>query len=87
MIIKTEEKNGVKIYTVDKEYDDQKLEKKIGTFIKPGDIHKIINHNADVITADGQLLLRFRKNALDTRHVDVFYDNVVDLSFTISIPD
>ena len=35
MIIKTEEKNGVKIYTVDKEYDDDKLDQKIGTFIKP----------------------------------------------------
>lgn len=84
MIVKTEEKNGVKVYTVDKKFDDEKMDKKIGTFIKPSDIDKIIDYDADVFTSDGRLLLRFRKKALDTRHVDVFYENVVDFAKNVS---
>lgn len=76
MIIKTEEKNGIKVYTVDKEYDDAKMEKKMGKFVKPSDIKTIIDHNADVYTSEGKLLLRFRKKALTDKNVQVFYDNV-----------
>jgi hypothetical protein len=84
MIIKTEEKGGVKIYTVGKEYDDAKMEKKMNTFIKPEHIKKIIDHDADVYTEEGKLLLRFRKKALDERHVDTFYENIKDFAKNVS---
>ena len=80
MIIKTEEKGGIKIYTVEKEYDDEKMEKRMNTFVKPADIKKIIDHNADVYTSDGKLLLRFRKKALSASNVDIFYENIKDFA-------
>ena len=76
-IIKTETKNEIKIYTVEKEYDDAKMERKMNTFIKPEHIKKIIDEDADVYTNEGKLLLRFRKNALPKTHVQQFYDNVI----------
>ena len=76
MIIKTEEKNGIKIYTVDKEYDDVEMEKKMGKFINPNDIKTIIDHNADVYTSEGKLLLRFRKKVLTYKNSEMFYDNI-----------
>jgi hypothetical protein len=63
MIIKTETKGGVKVYTVEKDFDDAKMEKKLNKFLKPADISKIIDHDADVYTSEGKLLLRFRKSA------------------------
>jgi len=76
MIIKTEEKNGVKVYTVGKEFDNAKMATKLSKYIKPEQIHKIIDHDADVYTEEGRLLLRFRKNALTDKNIDIFYDNV-----------
>lgn len=84
MIIKTEEKNGIKIYTVSKEYDDAEMEKRMNTFIKPNHIKKIIDHDADVYTEEGKLLLRFRKGALDNRHIDTFYENIKDFAKNVS---
>jgi hypothetical protein len=76
-IIKKEKKDGVTIYHVDKDYDDAKMEKRMNKRLKPSDISTIIDHDADVFTADGRLLLRFRKNKLSTDKVDQFYDNVI----------
>jgi hypothetical protein len=84
MIIKTEEKNGVKIYTVEKDYDDAKMEKKLNKFIKPDDIKKIIDHDADVYTKEGRLLLRFRKKALDDKNIDDFYENIKNFAKNVS---
>jgi hypothetical protein len=76
-IIKTETKNGIKLYIVEKDYDNIKMERKMNTFIKPNDISKIIDHNADVYTSEEKLLLRFRKNVLPKTHIQQFYDNVI----------
>ena len=84
MIIKTEEKNGIKIYTVEKDYDDAKMEKKLNKFIKPDDIKKIIDHDADVYTNEGRLLLRFRKKALDDKNIDAFYENIKKFAKNVS---
>jgi len=84
MIIKTEEKNGIKIYTVEKDYNDAKMEKKLNKFVKPDDIKKIIDHDADVYTNEGRLLLRFRKNVLDNKHIDEFYNNIKDFAKNVS---
>lgn len=76
-IIKKEEKGKVTIYTVKKNFDDEKMEKKMNTFLKPDDIKDIIRDNTDVYDESGKLLLRFRKKVLDNEHIDAFYDNVI----------
>jgi len=78
MIIKKEKKGDLNIYHVDKDYDDDKMEKKLNTFIKPDHIKTIINEDTDAYTADGRLLLRYRKNALSNDdHINEFYDNII----------
>jgi hypothetical protein len=84
MIIKTEKKNGVTVYTVDKDYDDKVLAKKLHKLLKPGDVKTLIRDDADVYTADGKLLLRFRKNKLTKAHQEAFYDNVIKFAKNVS---
>jgi len=76
-ILKTETKGNIKIYTVEKEFSDMVMEQKMSKKIKRGQIKTIIDYNADVFTADGRLLLRFRKNTLPKIHIDKFYDSVI----------
>ena len=76
-IINKEKKGKVTVYIVGKEYDDERQKKKANTFIKPEHIKTIIDHDADVFTEEGKLLLRFRKNALPKAHIDAFYENVI----------
>lgn len=85
MIIKKEKQGDVTIYTVDKDYDDEKLRSKVSTFIKRDHIKDIIDRDADVYTADGKLLIRFRKGVLPTTHVKLFYDNVITFAKNISL--
>ena len=84
MIIKKEKQGDVTIYTVDKDYDDEKLRSKVSTFIKRDHIKYIIDHDADVYTADGKLLIRFRKGVLPTTHVKLFYDNIIKFAKKVS---
>jgi hypothetical protein len=85
MIIKKEKKGDVTVYHVDKDYDDAKMEKKLNTFLKPEHIPTILDEDVDVYTADGKLLLRFRKNALSNRsHIDEFYDNIIKFAKNVS---
>ena len=44
-------------YIVDKDYDDDKLIKVLDRKLKSGEIINIINHDADVYTKEGKLLL------------------------------
>jgi hypothetical protein len=83
-IIKKEKKGNTTIYTVEKDYDDDKMEKKMNKMLKRDDITTIIDHNADVYTSDGKLLLRFRKNALKKDNTDAFYDNVIKFAKNVS---
>jgi hypothetical protein len=77
MIDKKEKKNGIMIYYVDKNYDDEKMNKVMNTKLKRSDIDFIIDHDADVYTTNGELLLRFRKRKLDKETTQTFYDNVI----------
>ena len=79
-IIKKYNKKGIDTYIVDKEYDDDKIEKKLSKFIKRHHIHTFINNDADVYNKDMKLLLRFRKNALTVKNIDDFYDNIIDFA-------
>ena len=76
-IVKKEKKGNIVVITVEKDYDDEKMEKKMNTLIRSDHIKTIIDYNADIYTNDGKLLLRFRKKALDNEHVDAFYDNII----------
>ena len=69
MIEKKEKKGNVTIYYVKKDYDDSKLNKVMNKKLKRSDIETIIDHDADVYTEDGNLLLRFRKNKLNKDNV------------------
>lgn len=83
MIIKQEEKGGIKIYYVDKNITDEKMEHKyLNTYVKPSQIHTIIDHDADVFDKDGKLLIRFRKNKLKKENTQQFYDNVIKFAQT-----
>lgn len=79
-VIKTESKNGIKIYYVDKDISDQQVEKKVGTKLKRNQIKMIIDHDSDVFTADGRIILRFRKAVLPKTHMDSFYENIIDFA-------
>jgi hypothetical protein len=83
-IISKEKKGDITVYIVDKEYDDAKMEKKMNTFIKPEHIHTIIDHDADVFTKEGKLLLKFRKKALKEDNVDAFYENIIKFAKNVS---
>lgn len=80
MIIKKEKKGDIMIYYVKKDYDDDKLSKVMNKKLKRDNIKTIIDHNADVYTEDGKLLLRFRKNKLNENHIKEFYDNVINFA-------
>jgi hypothetical protein len=80
MIYKKEKKGNITIYHVKKDYDDDKLSKVIDKKLKKDSIKVIINHDADVFTEDGALLLRFRKNKLNETDLKEFYDNVINFA-------
>lgn len=77
MIIKKEKKGDITIYYVKKDYDDAKIASKKNTYLKPSDIHLILQDDADVYTEEGNLLLKFRKNVLSETKIDDFYENVI----------
>lgn len=77
MIIKEELKKGIKHYIVKKDYSDEALEKKLGSKLTNKSISNIIDHDADVFTEEGKLLLRFRKNVLPQKNVEQAYDNLI----------
>ena len=77
MIIEQKKNGNVIEYIVDKDYPDSKLDKFLNHKIKPQQISKIINQDADVYTKEGKLLLRFRKDKLKKENIDAFYENVI----------
>ena len=82
MIIEQKKKGSIIEYIVDKDYDDNKLDKVLNHKLKPSQIDKIINHDADVYTKEGKLLLRFRKDKLKKQPIDDFYNNVIKFAET-----
>ena len=82
-ITKKEVVDGITVYTVEKNMDDTKAENLGNRFVNSSMIEFIIrDHDADVVTVDGNLLLRFRKNALTKTHTKEFYVNVIDFAET-----
>lgn len=79
-IVKTETRGNVKIYHVKKMMDNAKVASLKNTFVKRSQIHTILDHDADVYTEDGDLLLKYRKNKLSKKHMSEFYDNVIEFA-------
>lgn len=77
MLIKKEKKGGIIVYMVDKNISDEKMNKLKNTYVIKSQIDFIIDHDADVYTKTGKLLLRFRKNKLLKDEIQAFYDNVI----------
>lgn len=76
-MIKKEKKGGITIYHFRKIIEDSKMNSIMNTKLSPSQIDFIIDHDADVYTEEGKLLLKFRKGILPPSHVDSFYDNVI----------
>lgn len=76
MIIKSETIKGIKTFVVEKSIPDTKVNSFLNSFVKPHHIKTIIKDSCDVYTKDGKLLLKFRKNILNNKYVDDFYNNV-----------
>ena len=84
MIEKKEKKRNVVVYYVKKDYDDSKLSKIMNKKLKSSDIKTIIDHDADVYTESGKLLLRFRKNKLNHNSIKDFYDNIINFATNVT---
>lgn len=84
MLIKKEKHGDITIYHVDKNISDEKMATLGNTYVKESQIDLIITDDADVYNAEGELLLRFRKNKLTKNKVDDFYDNVIHFAKNIS---
>jgi len=77
MIIEKKKKGNITIYIVDKDYDNSKLNNILNKKLTRDKIKTFIEHDADVYTKEGKLLLRFRKHKLEKKNVDDFYSNVI----------
>lgn len=79
-MILSEEKlpNGVIKYVVGKDMSDEKAEEIVSKRIKKFNV--VIDHDADVYTQEGELLLKFRKNVLPQKHVQMAYDNMISFA-------
>ena len=80
MIIKKEKKGNITIYYLDKDIDDEKMDKLQNTRVKRDQIKLIIDDDADVYNKDNQLLLRFRKKKLTNENIRDFYDNIIQFA-------
>lgn len=80
MLIEKKKKGNVTIYIVDKDYDDNKLPSVLGKKLKRDKIKTIIDHDADVYTKDGKLLIRFRKHKLNKENIEDFYSNAIQFA-------
>ncbi len=71
--------NGIPTYVVSKDMSDDATNKKGGLCLTPANSknYVILREDADVYTENGDVLLRFRKNVLPKKDMDIFYDNVI----------
>ena len=79
-ILKKEKKGNIIVYTLAKNYDDNKMENNMNKMLKEKNIETILDHDADVYTEEGKLLLKFRKNAMTKTNQEKFFDNIVEFA-------
>ena len=76
MIVKKEKKRNVIIYYVKADCTDEEMSKILNNKLKRTQIEIIIDHDADVFTENWKWLLRFRKNKLNKKYIEHFYDKL-----------
>jgi Oxygenase domain of the 2OGFeDO superfamily len=74
VVSKSLPQQGVVRYVVSREREASNLN---GKYVKDSWISLKIDHDADVFTSDGKLLLRFRKNVLSNENVQSAYDSMI----------
>lgn len=77
ILSKRTKQSGVTEYTVGRVVPPEKVESLNGTYVRSHDIRLVIDHDADVYTEEGTLLLRFRKGVLPTKHIHDAYDAII----------
>jgi hypothetical protein len=77
MIIDCKKRKGIMVYYVGKDFPDEELPFLLDKKLVKGGIPVIIDHDADVYTTEGKLLMKFRKKVLSERYIEKFYDNVI----------
>jgi hypothetical protein len=84
MIVKKEKKGNIMVYTVREDKTEEEMDKRAASKLTEADRKKmtILDHDADVFIENpdgtpGKLLIRFRKNKLTQKNVDLFWDNVI----------
>jgi hypothetical protein len=84
MIVNYKKQGNIMVYYVGKDVSDEDLTYLLDTQIKKKQIPFIIDHDADVYTTEGKLLLKFRKKVLDKKYVADFYNNVIHFANRIT---
>ena len=74
----------MKVIIVDKVMTDKKIQSYEGKEITRSMINQIIKEDVDVYTKDNILLCKFRKNALNKKKVNAFFDNVIDFAMNVT---
>ena len=74
----------VKKLIVKKIMTDEQLKELKGTKLPSNYFKTIIKEDVDVFTEDGKPLLKFRKNVLDRKIIDIAYDNMIDHAKKVS---
>ena len=82
MAVRDEKKNGINVIRVKKEFTDEEMEIKKNKLIETKDIKLIITEDTDVYTENNKLLLKFRKNKINKKCIDDFYENVIEFAKT-----
>ena len=84
VVVQSEKKYNRMIYHVDINKTDSEMDALKNTFVNKSDISLILDHDADVYTKDGTLLLVFRKKKLSEKKISDFYDNVIDFALNVT---
>ena len=63
---------------------DEQLNKLKGNKLPPNYFKTVLKEDADVYSEDGNLLLRFRKNVLNKKLIDIAFDNMIDHAKKVS---
>ena len=82
--MKKEIKGNITIYHLDKLIPDDKMEKLQNKKVSGSLINLIISEDSDVYNSENELLLKFRKNKLQSKNINLFYDNIIDFAKSIS---
>ena len=74
----------MKVIKVDKVMTDKQIEEYEGKEIKPSMINLILTEDTDVYTKENVLLCKFRKNVLNEKKVNNFFDNVIEFAMNVT---